>query len=140
MIQETITNVIYHNTDVRMDDDDWVGIEVQTNQQSIQVWINSQQYCCENYDVVLVTPDKVIDPENLNDYEITHIGWGNNIHPDYKWALKNNTSFRDDDYYAIVNIETQKGLIQIIAFNHHNGFYPHWVKVSWKNYSDTQQI
>lgn len=137
---ETIQKVIYHD-DLVEDHEEWVGIELQTSHQTIKVFINSTQYCCENYDILMVTPDKQLNPKELKGYTIQKVGWGKQtIHPDYKWIVENNSLFGEDVYYAIVNVETNKGLIQIIAFNNHNGFYPHLVKVSWKDYQDTQKI
>jgi len=31
------------------------------------------------------------------------------------------------------------GVIQLVVFNEHNGFYPHAIRASWQNYSDDTQ-
>ena len=42
--------------------------------------------------------------------------------------------------YAIVNVGTTDGFLQIIAYNQHNGLYPHSVLVEWDGYRDIQAI
>jgi hypothetical protein len=42
--------------------------------------------------------------------------------------------------FACINMDTEIGIVQIIAYNDHNGYYPHDIRVSWKNFSDRQRI
>lgn len=45
-----------------------------------------------------------------------------------------------DISYAVVDVHTDVGLVQMVAFNEHNGFYPHTVLVSWEGHEEIQEI
>lgn len=105
--------------------DAWFGYEIVTNKQTIRVLISDFQNCCERYGVDMNTPDK----KDIVGDTVISVGWAKN-------------TCKDDDYLqtATVNLETSSGLTELIAYNEHNGYYPHSVYVEWNGYKDVQQI
>jgi hypothetical protein len=119
---ETITKV------KEIDNEDWLGYDIMTTKQIISVYIENCQLCCESYDTMLLPTEDIIG------LEVKSVKWGTRILPQYLNLLN-----LDIDY-AVVNIETDKIPIQVVAWNDHNGYYPHNVYVEWEGYSDTQKI
>ncbi len=94
------------------------GFVITTNKQSIKLGIDNEQDCCENWGYFM-SEDNVSDfiGSNLIDVSITDT------------LLKPNEGFNVDEIYEggvmFVNIETNKGLLQFVAYNEHNGYYGH---------------
>ena len=133
---ETILQV--NNVNRRFKNDEWKGVKIVTNKQTIEVLVDVYQSCCEIYDVIIITPDN----QDVIGYEVKSVKWGKCILVDYLPVIKSHEiEFNEKDtQQAIVNIETDKGLIQIVTYNIHNGYYPHKVSVKWNDYSDIQEI
>lgn len=45
----------------------------------------------------------------------------------------------DDTKTVVVRVETSLGNLDLTVFNTHNGYYPHEVVASWKDYYDDSQ-
>ena len=95
------------------------GFIVTTNKQSIKLGIDNGQCCCENWGY-FISEDDTSDfiGANLIDIKITDT------------LLKpSEDEFNVNDIYEgdvmFVNIETNKGLLQFVAYNEHNGYYGH---------------
>lgn len=72
--------------------------------------------------------------------KVKFVGWSNVVLNEQNKLHIDSMDLFDKTYnFAAVNVETSCGTIQIIAFNEHNGYYPHKLKASWKNYSDDSQ-
>lgn len=69
------------------------------------------------------------------------VRWGRDKPDGYK---DNFDVFREHRGHACVDIHTDKGKVQLVAYNEHNGWYPHSVVASWgfgdKAYMDKQDI
>lgn len=121
----------------RSDTDVWEkesGFEIQTTKQTITLAIDSYQSCCESWGYFL-TED---DPErflgaHLLGVQITdtnrsgrafYNGWRDDDNPD-------DVSLDEGDV-MFVDIETDVGVLQFVAYNAHNGYYGHTARVSSK--------
>ena len=94
------------------------GFVITTNEQSIKLGIDNGQCCCENWGYFM-SEDDTSDfiGAKLIDVKITDT------------LLKPNDDFDVNDMYEgdvmFVNVETDKGLLQFVAYNEHNGYYGH---------------
>lgn len=123
----------------------YMGYVITTTQQVIRVLISMRQSCCEKFDVDLILPVTAFvkipetpplkSSEELIGHEVLQVNWG---------SLKLDTTEVYDKMHATVHMRTSAGLIQLVAWNEHNGYYPHNVKVTWKkhgkDYEDKQEI
>jgi hypothetical protein len=98
--------------------DHYEGYNVVTDQQIIKVGISSGQCCCENYGY-LTTNDDINEfiGANLLSISITDQALNNKKIEELEYLDCGDTMF--------VNIETSKGLLQLVAYNSHNGYYGH---------------
>lgn len=114
----------------------------------IKVLIEQIMYCCEDYNVVILLPfykiknNNLSDQEELNNIEIKTINFGREIHSEYKDQAKYkqipsiSVTWEKEINFAIINMNTSNGLVQIVIYNYHNGNYKHNMYVEWKNYKD----
>lgn len=123
------------------------GFVLKTNKQDIKIGITKFGQCCEKFGVMVMAPrEACVDAKDILGAEIISINWGKDgtvdktLHP-YTW-----TSYYEiwddkvDVYYCPINIMTNLGLIQVLAYNEHNGYYPHYVYVEWEDYWDLQTL
>jgi len=99
-------------------DKSYEGFIIEADDERIQVGISSGQQCCEEYGY-LITNDEIKDfigstilsisvvDEVLNKKEIQEL------------------ECLDCGEAMFVNLETSNGLLQLVAYNSHNGFYGH---------------
>lgn len=93
------------------------GYSVITDKQTINVGISSGQCCCENFGYLTTNDDlKEFEGAELTSIELVDK------------AL--NKKVIDDIYVAegeamFVNFNTDKGVMQLVAYNSHNGYYGH---------------
>ena len=122
---EIITDVRFV-TDVPIDDayPAFCGYVVTTTRQVIRVLIDDQQYRRERYDVVLLVPPHI---EKLIGLSVG-ISWGDRV--DEK-ALRNADCPAADVSRVVVDVATNAGTFQIVAYNEHGGYFPHVVFVEW---------
>jgi hypothetical protein len=99
--------------------DRWIGIKIKTTHQEIILLIDDHHRCCEDYGYY-------IKPEtDLIGAELKTIGWGRDQYSENE---------------AVIDIETDRGVVQAVLYNHHNGYYPHHLWVRWKDYEDMDMI
>lgn len=97
------------------------GYEITTDQQIIQLGIDDYQSCCEHWGYYITTEDDIADFIGADLIDIkessTHIG-------EHKedWSEKYAASI-------FVDIITSHGVLQFVAYNEHNGYYAHGIKV-----------
>jgi len=100
------------------------GYKVTTEKQTIWVLIDNNQNCCEDWGYLHSEKDvgglirfsgadllsvKIVDEEyNVSDIDLGGLECGRAV---------------------FVNFETSKGLLQLVAYNSHNGYYGHEVRV-----------
>ncbi len=94
------------------------GFIITTSEQSIKLGIDNRQACCENWGYFM-SEDDTSDfiGAKLIDVKITDT------------LLNQNNEFDVNNIYEgdvmFLNIETDKGLLQFVAYNEHNGYYGH---------------
>lgn len=100
---------------------DWqsfVGYQVITNKQTIKVGISDGQCCCEDYGY-LITNDNTEDfiGANLLGVSIVDTALNNKKLEPIEHLEEGGAMF--------VNFETSNGVLQLVAYNAHNGYYGH---------------
>jgi hypothetical protein len=116
----------------------YAGYEIITTDQTIQLLIEDESSCCEHWGYLLSEDDidtfiggalldiKVVDEERITKSILN--------------KLKQETSFQgdyDETATIFVNLETSKGTLQFVAYNEHNGYYGHNVRIISKQFSKT---
>lgn len=109
------------------------GFIITTDEQSIKLGIDNGQSCCENWGYFM-SEDDTSDfiGSKLIDIKITDE------------LLKPNDNFDVNDIYEggvmFVNLETDKGLLQFVAYNEHNGYYGHEACVISKQRNESDYL
>jgi len=102
-------------------ENDWSayeGFQIITDQQTIKVGISNDQSCCERWGY-LITNDSIDDfigSELLNIIIVDSALNNKKIHE---------IEYMDEGDAMFVNFETSSGVLQIVAYNCHNGYYGH---------------
>lgn len=103
------------------------GYEVVTDKQSIKLFINNDQSCCERWGHFWCNdnPHDFVGAElrgvSLTDTALNEAQMkANDLNPDDKWF---------EGGVMFVNLETDRGTLQFVAYNEHNGYYGHEAKV-----------
>jgi len=107
-------DVFTHNAD------SYDGFVIITDKQSIKIGIGNYQSCCESWGYLMLKDDKSdFIGAKIISLTITDT------------ALKTCEVLRGvpDGQIMFVNLETDKGLFQLVAYNEHNGYYGHEVVV-----------
>jgi hypothetical protein len=114
----------------------------------IKLLIEQTTYCCEDYNIVMLFPfykiknNNLSEQEELKDVEIKTIKFGIDIHPEYKEQARYkqvptiSITWEKEINSAVIDIQTSKGLVQVVIYNYHNGNYRHNMYVEWTNYKD----
>lgn len=112
-------------------EDGMEGMLVRTNRTAVKVLIDAQPQCCENFGYMISedNPADFIGKElmavNLTDTALKSV--------ELKLMEEDYHSDSGDPLYAgqimFVNFVTRAGVFQIAAYNAHNGYYGHTVKV-----------
>lgn len=94
------------------------GYEITTNTQIIKLGIDTDHRCCERYGYFL-SKDEISDfiGAKLVGINITDTALNSDV-------LENVGDLYDGDV-MFVNLETDKGTLQFVAYNSHNGYYGH---------------
>ena len=103
------------------------GFEVVTDKQSIKLYIDSESSCCEKWGYFWCNdnPQDFIGAE-LRSVSLTDTAQNeaqmkaNDLNPNDKWF---------EGGVMFVNLETDMGTLQFVAYNEHNGYYGHDAKV-----------
>jgi len=103
------------------------GFEVVTNKQSIKLFIDNNSQCCERWGHFRCNdnPREFIGAKlrgvSLTDTALNEAQMkANDPNPFDKWF---------EGGVMFVNLETNKGTLQFVAYNDHNGYYGHEAKV-----------
>lgn len=99
----------------------FVGYQIITDQQTIKVGIADFQICCENYGY-LITNDEIEDfiGANLLGVSIVDTALNNKQLEELECLGGGSAMF--------VNFETSNGLLQLVAYNAHDGYYKYFLK------------
>lgn len=129
-------NDTYEETD-QDTNETYNGILIKTSKQDIKCLLSySNDGCCEINDVLLQLPEGITH-EELVGATVSSVMWG--THDDADWS---EIHVRDehDLQSAVIIIETSCGLVKLVAYNEHNGYYPHDVLTVWNGHRDIQQL
>lgn len=113
-------SIISKITEVVIDDMD--GYVVEAGDRRIKVLICNQQSCCEHWGYFH-------NPHNLSEFigaELLAVNLVNNV---LEVSSLEELNIREDSC-IFVNIETNRGTLQLTVYNEHNGYYSHRVQVS----------
>lgn len=120
-------------------DDNYVaGYVVKTSEQVIRLTIDNGQSCCERWgyfwcndnqqDFIGATlRDVKITDDALNEAVMKE----NELDPNDKWF---------EGGVMFVNLETDKGTLQFVAYNEHNGYYSHEAKVECQQVTSSHRL
>jgi len=94
------------------------GYEIVTDKQTIRIGISDSQCCCEDFGCI-ITNDEISEFINaeLIGVSITDTALNNKEIEELECLDFGGAMF--------VNIETNKGLLQFVTYNSHNGYYGH---------------
>jgi hypothetical protein len=136
----TITDV---TRELQFEDSDlpWIGVNVVTDTSIVQVAIDNHRSCCEEYGVFAFLPDDThldlcarADVERLRAWlvgALLHtVAW------DDRFPLPEGYEM----HKAPVRLTTDRGVLHLVPWCEHNGYYPHYVRVAWPGYTDTQEL
>jgi len=95
-------------------------IIIHTTPYDITIDIDDQQLCCEDFGT------KTTFNETFIGAEVNKVRWA--------WAKEED--FTGYDSSATIIVETNRGNFELTAWNNHNGYYSHDVRVSWENFQE----
>ncbi len=109
------------------------GFQVVTNEQTITLAIDDEACCCESWGYFLTEddPSKFVGAE-LRGVKITDTNRSTKQFAPYldgDWDNPDKISLGDGEV-LFVDIETDRGPLQFVAYNAHNGYYGHEARVS----------
>ena len=103
------------------------GFEVVTDKQNIKLYIDNQSSCCETWGYFWCNdnPQDFIGAKlravSLTDTALNEAEMkANYLDPNDEWF---------EGGVMFVNLETDRGTLQFVAYNEHNGYYGHEAKV-----------
>mgnify|MGYP006374940981 FL=1 len=107
-------------TNFKTKENDWnsyEGYKIITDKQTIKLGISNEQSCCERSGYFMSEDDfSEFIGANLIDLAITD-------------TCLNTKKLEEEELYEpdlmFVNLNTDKGLLQFVAYNSHNGYYGH---------------
>ena len=149
-ISSTITSVKEDHVDI--DKSRFGGYVIETTEKPIKVLVDEfGSLCCEDYDVFLAFEDKIhgrmpwmgnvqaveLDTLGLVGAKISSVSY---VSDALNETVENSIGTSTYVSSALVNIETDRGIVQLVAWNEHNGYYPHTVHVEWDDFKDEQEI
>lgn len=114
------------------------GFEVLTTMQSIKLFIGNDSCCCERWGYFWCNdnPQEFVGSElrgvKLTDTALNEVQMqANDLNPNDKWF---------EGGVMFVNLETDKGTLQFVAYNEHNGYYGHEAKVQCTQLTHTEIV
>ena len=114
------------------------GFEVLTTDQSIKLYIDNESSCCEKWGYFWCNdnPQDFIGAElrsvSLTDTALNEAQMkANDLNPNDKWF---------EGGVMFVNLETDKGTLQFVAYNKHNGYYGHEAKVQCTQLTHAEKL
>lgn len=124
----------------------WAGYKITTSKQEILLIIDDEQSCCETWGYLLSEDDtekfigvnlrgiKTVDVNRTNKIFFQYSGSGRDVVVGSDTDVK--LDYHNDDHIdtyegdvIFVDIETSRGTLQFVAYNGHNGYYGHTVKI-----------
>lgn len=104
------------------------GYAITTDKQVIKMLIDDYQSCCESWGYFMSEDDiQRFVGSQLLDISITDIALNSQAMESHN--LKGERPYVYEGGVMFVNISTDRGLLQFVAYNEHNGYYGHDAKV-----------
>lgn len=112
------------------------GFEVVTSKQSIKLFIDNESQCCENFGYFWCNDDpQDFIGAQLHSVKLTDTALNEAL-------LKANELDPNDECFEgnvmFVNLETDRGTLQFVVYNEHNGYYGHEATVHCSQLSHTE--
>lgn len=123
---ETIISIErVENVDVKMKENRWSescdGYEIKTDKQVIKLLISNGQSCCEAWGYFMSENElEPFEGAEIIDITVTDTALSTIVFE--KWLGPEDM---DMGGMMFVNINTNKGVLQFVAYNAHNGYYGH---------------
>lgn len=122
------------------DADGWgteAGFEIKTDRQTISLMIDNDSSCCEEWGYLMSEDDTAkfvgaallgvrLTDTNRSSTQFFKTGDEGYYEADWDDPKVEHVS---DGEVMFVNIETDRGVLQFVAYNSHNGYYGHEVRV-----------
>jgi len=117
-MQEQILQIIEIENDSRMD-----GYAVVTDKQTIKLLIDNEQSCCENFGYFWSNdnPQDFIGA-TIQEITLTDTELNTKLLEEAPYGV-------DEGSVMFVSFQTDRGTLQFVAYNSHNGYYGHTSKV-----------
>ena len=115
-------------------EEDWATYEgylITTDKRTIRIMVSDRSCCCEDWGHIS-SEDNIDDFIGSNIKELKYIEEGSWDETAPSRAA-NDIEYEDVFDCAFVNIITDKGLLQLTVYNHHNGYYGHDIRVIEKD-------
>lgn len=108
------------------------GFIVITTSQKIELLISSDTECCENWGYFWCndTPEDFVGAKLLN---VTCTDDALNTHKVLEYVDNINMAY-------FVNLETDRGTLQFVVYNEHNGYYGHDIRIISKQFSISEDL
>lgn len=100
------------------------GYKVTTDKQEIKMLIDDYQQCCEGWGYFL-SEDDIQNFIGARLLDITITDTALNTQKMTENDLKGESPYVYDGGVMFVNLQTDKGVLQFVAYNEHNGYYGH---------------
>ena len=114
-------------TDQKGNKDDWIsyaGYEIETSKQTIRLLISNEKQCCENWGYFM-SEDDLESFIGADLREIVLVDTALNTK-----QLDSRAEYgMDEGGLMFVNLNTDRGTLQFVAYNSHNGYYGHDARV-----------
>jgi len=113
--------------------DNMEGFKIITNKQEIICSINNDQSCCEEWGYNIYKFPNELEYSNA---EIKNIIYDENNKTEHmQEIIKLNKLYKMNAQYISISIYTNVGILVIMMWNIHNGYYPHTyhIKYKWDN-------
>lgn len=126
-------------------DKEYIGLLLKTNYDTYKFGIDKFQICCENFDVTLYDEsNKYLISANEKDTknDVAFLGFFlKEINYCHARSCKN---VEDNNVLSLQitlkNKELTESIYYIDISNYHNGYYPHYSFLEWKNYKDCTEL
>lgn len=117
--------------DVESPWDTHAGFRVVTDAQTITLSISNEQSCCESWGYFLSEDDPTkFEGAELRGVTLTDTNrTARKFNPPDDLPYDENAVYLDEGDVMFADIETDRGVLQFVAYNGHNGYYGHTARL-----------
>ena len=123
-MKEKIVSIIDYESSDKSRWSSVAGFEVITNKQRIKLYIDNSSSCCESWGYFWCNDN----PQDFVGASLLGVSTTDTA-LSTKIIESNGADSRDEGGIMFVNLETNKGVLQFVAYNSHNGYYGHTATV-----------